>query len=87
MLEEVVNIKGLEIYTPEGIFVGKVDEVVFDIPNKRTEGLFVRDANPVLVDENVTIKIPYRWIQSIGDVIILKAFPKHISRTREIIFS
>ena len=31
MLETISNIKGLEIYTPEGIFVGVVDEVVIDL--------------------------------------------------------
>lgn len=81
MLEELDNIKGLEVYTPDGIFVGKVDDVVLDVSNKRIEGLFIDSASPVLVDKNVSIKIPFEWIQSIGDIVILKAFPEHITRT------
>jgi sporulation protein YlmC with PRC-barrel domain len=75
MLETVNNIKGLEIYTPSGIFVGVVDEVIIDIAEMGANGLFVADANPALVDENVSINIPLRWVQSIGDVIILNRFP------------
>jgi len=74
MLENINNIKGLEIYTPGGIFVGVVDEVVINISEMSVSGLFVADANPVLVDENVSINIPMRWIQSIGDIIILNRF-------------
>jgi len=81
LLEELDNIKGLEVYTPDGIFVGKIDDVVLDVSNKRIEGLFIDSASPVLVDKNVSIKIPFGWLQSIGDIIILKAFPEHITRT------
>lgn len=75
MLETVNNVKGLEIYTPGGIFVGVVDEVLFDISKMSAYGLFVANANPALVDENVSISIPIRWVQSIGDIIILSRFP------------
>ena len=76
MLENVNNIKGLEIYTPGGIFVGVVDEVIINISEMSVNGLFVADANPALVDENVSINIPLRWVQSIGDIIILNRFPR-----------
>lgn len=79
-MESVGNIKGLEIYTPKGIFVGVVDEVVMNMSEMRAESIFVSDANPVLVDENVSISIPMRWIQSIGDVVILNRFPDNVIR-------
>jgi len=75
MLDTVGDLKGLEVYTPAGIFVGVVDEVVIDISKMSVNGLYIADANPSLVDENVAINIPFRWIQSIGDIIILNRFP------------
>ncbi|MCL1811526.1 MAG: PRC-barrel domain-containing protein [Methanomassiliicoccaceae archaeon] len=75
VLENINDIKGLEIYTPGGIYVGVADEVIIDISKMRAYGLFVAEANPMLVDENVSISIPMRWVQSIGDVIILNRFP------------
>jgi sporulation protein YlmC with PRC-barrel domain len=79
MLEEMTDLKGLDIFSPDGIYVGKVDDYVLDIPNKCISGIFVKNASPVLVDDNVVLKIPFRWVQAIGDIVILKAFPKHVN--------
>lgn len=76
MLERINNIKGLEIYTPAGIFVGVVDEVVIDVQGMSVAELFVVDVNPLLVDEGASIGIPFRWVQCIGDVVILHTFPR-----------
>lgn len=78
MLEEINNVIGLEVYTPEGIFLGQVDRVILDVPNKRVDGLFLETASPVLVDEGVSINIPYSWVQSVGDIVILRNFPKRV---------
>ena len=80
MLEELSEIKGLEIYAPNGIFVGTAEKFLFDQHEKRITGILVEDANPVLVDEGIAVKIPYRYVQSVGDIIILKVFPKHIGK-------
>lgn len=78
MLETLSNVVGLEIYEPHGVFVGTVDEVVIDVSTMRATGLYVEQANPVLVDEDVAISIPFRWVQGIGDAVILKTFPEHV---------
>lgn len=78
MLEEISKIRDLEVYAPNGLFVGHADKYVLDPANKCISGIFVESANPVLVDEGVSIKIPYRWVQSVGDVIILNTFPRHV---------
>lgn len=85
MLMEISDISGLEIYTPKGIFVGHADKFVIDPSDKRLSGIIVSDASPVLVEEGVSIKIPYRWVQSVGDIIILKVFPDHISKNGKVI--
>lgn len=79
MQEEINNIKGLEIYSPDGIFIGYADHIVVDIEDRRVVGIFVSETSPVMVDEGKPIQIPYRWVQAIGDIIILKVFPKHIN--------
>ncbi|MDD4244834.1 MAG: PRC-barrel domain-containing protein [Candidatus Methanomethylophilaceae archaeon] len=80
MLEEVNNVIGLEVYTPDGMFLGQVDRVILDVPNKKLDGLFLERASPVFVDGGVSINIPYSWVQSVGDIVILKHFPKRVSR-------
>lgn len=78
MLEEISEIKGLEVYAPNGLFIGYADKYVLNLSDKKVTGIFVQSASPVLVDENTSIKIPYRWVQSIGDIIILNKFPKYV---------
>ncbi|MDY0223977.1 MAG: PRC-barrel domain-containing protein [Candidatus Methanomethylophilaceae archaeon] len=80
MLETADNLKGLEIYTPNGVFVGVVDEIILNISEMKAESLFVNSANPALVDDNVSIAIPMRWVQSVGDIIILNAFPERVNK-------
>ncbi len=79
MLETVSNIMGLEIYTPDGLFVGVVDEVIIDLTTMNASGLYVDVANPVLVDQGVSISIPFSWVRGIGDAVILRTFPARIS--------
>ncbi|MDR3206469.1 MAG: PRC-barrel domain-containing protein [Candidatus Methanoplasma sp.] len=80
MLECVSNIIGLEIYAPNGLFIGVADEIVIDIPSVRAHGIYVEKANPAAVEEGVSISIPMRWVGGIGDAIILNTFPRRVER-------
>ncbi|MDR0198608.1 MAG: PRC-barrel domain-containing protein [Methanomassiliicoccaceae archaeon] len=79
MLEEAGNLVGLEVYTPNGIFVGIVSNLVMDLRNNKVDGIFLDASSPALVDHGVALNIPFRWVQSVGDVIILRAFPDHVT--------
>lgn len=78
MLEEASELIGLQVYTSAGIFLGNVNNLVIDLDNKRVDGLFVSETNPLLVEESKAVNVPFRWIQSVGDIIILKYFPKRV---------
>ena len=80
MMDETGDIIGLNVYTPKGIFVGKVSEMGFDLTNRCVDGLIVKDVNPVLAEHGIVINIPYSWISAIGDVVLLKRFPEKILR-------
>ena len=83
MLEAISEIIGMQVYTPGGTYLGNVDNLVMDMENKAVDGIFIRQSNPLLVEGSISINIPYRWIQSIGDVVILKYFPKRVAMARE----
>jgi sporulation protein YlmC with PRC-barrel domain len=55
-----------------------VNNVVVDVEGSKIDGLYVAETNPVLVKGSRGVAFPYRWVQAIGDVIILKYFPKKI---------
>lgn len=79
MMEEATELIGLQVYTQHGIYLGNVDNLIFDLDQKKVDAVLVRDTNPLLVEESKNVAIPYRWIQSVGDVVILRYFPKRVS--------
>lgn len=83
MLEEISEIMGMQVYTPEGIYLGNVDNLVMDMDNRKINGIFLRETNPLVVEDSISVNIPYRWVQAIGDVVILKYFPKKVNVPRE----
>ena len=80
MMDETGDIIGLEVYTPKGIFVGKVTEIGFDLNNKSVDGIIIDDVNPAIAEHNIILNIPFDWISAIGDVVLLKRFPERILR-------
>jgi len=83
MLAEMSELIGLQVYTKEGVFLGNVNNLVLDLEEQRVDGLFIGGTNPLLVEGAHSVNVPYRWIQCIGDIIVLKFFPKRVTASRE----
>ncbi|MFQ5837724.1 MAG: PRC-barrel domain-containing protein [Thermoplasmata archaeon] len=79
MLREISELVGLSVYTQGGVYLGNVTNVIIDVERGRIDGLFLADTNPALVDGGKAVSVPYRWVQSMGDVIILRYFPKRVT--------
>ncbi len=79
MLEEASEMIGLQVYTNQAIYLGSVANLVVDVDESKVQGLFISNTNPLLVEGSKSVNVPYRWISSIGDVIILKYFPKRVA--------
>lgn len=79
MLEESGNLIGLSVYTPKGLFVGIVDNLVMDVRGRKIDGLFVQRTNPALVERGIAVNVPYRWVGSVGDIVLLKRFPDKVT--------
>ncbi len=83
MMSLITELIGLPVYTKAGVYLGDVNNVVLDISNNMVHGLFVANTNPALVENSANINIPYRWVQAVGDVVILKYFPPRVNIQRE----
>ncbi len=79
MKAEISSIFGLEVYTDRGKYVGRVDDVVLDVEQRRIRGLALSniDREFLGVSGNGVI-IPYRWVVAVGDIVLLK----HVFRKR-----
>lgn len=79
MQQEASEIIGLQVYTSAGVFLGNVSNLVVDVDENKVQGLFVTNTNPLLVEGSKSVNVPYRWISSIGDIVLLKYFPKRVA--------
>jgi sporulation protein YlmC with PRC-barrel domain len=80
MISEISTLFGLKVYTDEGRYVGKVDDVVIDIDRRQIKGLAVGDYNKTLIDSKALgVIIPYRFVKSVGDIVIIKDVFKFVS--------
>ena len=78
MLSEISDFIGMEVYTDKGIALGNVDDLVIETDSQKIDGLYIGNPNPLLVEHSRAVSVPYRWIHSVGDVVILKYFPKFV---------
>src|SRR4030042_4935304 len=76
--EEVTSFLKLPVYTREGVYVGHVKNVFLEMEEKRVGSLLVTNTNPALVEGSVDVAVPYRWVNAVGDIIILSNFPNKV---------
>ena len=78
MLTEISDYIGMEVYTNKGITLGNIDDLIVETDSQKIEGLYISNPNPLLVEHSRAVSVPYRWIQHVGDIVILKYFPKFV---------
>jgi len=77
--EEVTSFLKLPVYTRDGKYIGHVRNIFFDMDEKKVNSLLVTNTNPALVEGTVDVAVPYRWVNSVGDIVILSYFPDRVT--------
>lgn len=77
-MEEITRFVSLPVYTATGTFVGTVKNVILDVAGRRLDSLLVGKTNPALVEGGVDVAVPYRWVRSFDDILILSYFPARV---------
>ena len=83
MLNEASRLPGLTVYTRDGERLGVVHDVLFDTAQRIVAALLITGTTPRLVKGGANIIIPYRWVQNLDDVVILRHFPEKLEFTEE----
>jgi sporulation protein YlmC with PRC-barrel domain len=78
MLEEASHLENLEVFTPWGVSIGTATSVEIESETAEIANIFLEETNEKLVEEGSSILIPYRWVQAVGDIIILRYFPEDL---------
>jgi sporulation protein YlmC with PRC-barrel domain len=79
MQTEASEMIGLQVYTSQGIFLGTISNLVVEVDENKVQGVFINNTNPLLVEGSKAVNVPFRWISAIGDVVILRYFPKRVA--------
>lgn len=82
--QEITDLVGREVYTNNGIFLGEVEDLRLDVDAEQVTGLALYDLNRELFEEERREArgaiVPYRWVQAVGDVIIVNDLAERIKR-------
>ena len=81
MLEEITVLYELPVYTDKGVLIGPVANVSINMDTNEIESLVIEESNENVVEEARPVSVPYRWVQCVGDIIILRHFPARIELT------
>lgn len=73
--EEITALVGREVYSNNGVFVGEIEDLRLDLDRQQVTGLALHELNEELfsgyVGDARGILIPYRWVRSVGDVVLV----------------
>ena len=84
MRAELTSLFGLNIYTNNGVYVGKLQDLVIDIEEQKITGLAVSDINRELFDlSSRGVIIPYRWVITAADIIIIRDIVQRYKKRKE----
>jgi sporulation protein YlmC with PRC-barrel domain len=77
MRNQITDMFELKVYTEKSVYVGEVEDILIDVESKKMESVVVGKLNQQLVDiKNYKgLKIPFRIIRSIGDIVIIRHLP------------
>jgi len=78
VLNEASRLSGLTVYTREGQRLGVVHDLLLDTTQKVVSALLITGTTPDLVKDGANIIVPYRWVQDLDDVVILRYFPEKL---------
>ncbi|MBE0521405.1 MAG: PRC-barrel domain-containing protein [Candidatus Methanoperedenaceae archaeon] len=83
---EVSSLFGLNVYTDKGIYIGKINDVLLEVQEKKAMGLGVTKLNPEMFDTTKSgVIIPFRWVTAVGDVLLIRHLANHFTKSGEMV--
>lgn len=84
---EITSLVGREVYTNAGVFIGEVEDLRLDMNTESVTGLALHQLNTELFGPETNaargVIVPYRWVQAVGDVILVNDIVERIQRQKE----
>ena len=84
---EITALIDHEVYSASGTFVGQVEDLKLDLDAEAVTGLALGDINNEMFEEYAAdergIIVPYRWVRSVGDIIIINETIERFDESEE----
>lgn len=81
--QEITALVDLDVYSNSGVYVGKVEDLRIDSGANQVTGLALHRINDDLFDDEINrnrgVIIPYRWIQAVGDIVVVSDVIERVS--------
>ncbi|HJJ30716.1 MAG TPA: PRC-barrel domain-containing protein [Methanocorpusculum sp.] len=76
--KQISDLFDMHVYSEKAVYLGKVEDVVLDVANKKVSGLALSEINTKVIDtKNFSgIILPYRIVKEVGDIIIVRHLPQ-----------
>jgi sporulation protein YlmC with PRC-barrel domain len=86
MTGEITTLFGMKVFTDEGRYVGKIEDVIVDTNASAISGIVVVEYNKALIDSHAHgVVIPYRLVKAVGDIVIIRdVFQKKFQSVAEL---
>jgi len=85
--QEITSLVGREVYTNNGVFLGEVEDLRLNMDAQSVTGLALHQLNRELFAEEEAssrgVIVPYRWVQAVGDVVIVNDLAERIQRQKD----
>jgi len=81
--EEVTSFLKLPVYTRSGDYIGHIRNVFLDLEQKNVSSLLVTNTNASIVEGAIDVAVPYRWVNAVGDIVILSYFPERVTTQKK----
>jgi sporulation protein YlmC with PRC-barrel domain len=84
--QEITTLVGREVYTNNGVYIGQVEDLRLELNAEEVTGLALHELNSDVFGPEATsargVIVPYRWVQAVGDVIIVNDIVERIQRQK-----
>lgn len=85
--QEITSLVGREVYTNNGVFLGEVEDLRLNLDAQQVTGLALSQLEEgIFADEAASSRgviVPYRWVQAVGDIIIVSDLVERIKQQQE----
>lgn len=74
---QISQLFGMNVYSDKAVYLGKVEDVVLDVTNKKISWLALTNVNRDVIDtKNFNgVLIPYRIVKEVGDIVLIRHIP------------